>query len=175
LPAGTDAISGATISSAAYNAFIHDVETDLNAARPISSGGTGGTSAMTGLLNLGGETANQIVTNFSTQLWVSGSFSCALAGVTDAPVAGHRFAGVVCVIDAQPTPPVAQAANIVVEARDLDDASEPGIKWVRQKNGGTWGAWYQEILFPKNYLNGLQYTYGSQSVYHWPRQLHGCQ
>lgn len=44
-PAGTVATSGTAIESAKYNTFTADVEADLNAARPISSGGTGATSA----------------------------------------------------------------------------------------------------------------------------------
>ena len=44
-PASGAAVSGATISSTAYNARAADVLTDLNAARPISAGGTGSTTA----------------------------------------------------------------------------------------------------------------------------------
>jgi len=45
VPAGTDGVPDATIESAKYNAYIHDVETDLNAPRPIIAGGTGATTA----------------------------------------------------------------------------------------------------------------------------------
>lgn len=44
-PGGGAAVSGATISSTAYNAFRADLLSDLNAARPISAGGTGSTTA----------------------------------------------------------------------------------------------------------------------------------
>lgn len=40
-PAGTTATSGTTIESAKYNAFVADITSDLNAARPVSVGGTG--------------------------------------------------------------------------------------------------------------------------------------
>lgn len=46
-PTGTSAVSGDTISSSAYNSFIQDLTADLNAARPISAGGTGATTAAT--------------------------------------------------------------------------------------------------------------------------------
>lgn len=46
-PTGTTAVSGDTISSSAYNSFIQDLTADLNAARPISAGGTGATTAAT--------------------------------------------------------------------------------------------------------------------------------
>lgn len=45
LPSGTNAVSGATIESAKYNTFLSDLVSDLNAARPITAGGTGATSA----------------------------------------------------------------------------------------------------------------------------------
>lgn len=46
-PAGTAAISNDPISSTYYNAFLADLLADLNAARPVSAGGTGGTTAAT--------------------------------------------------------------------------------------------------------------------------------
>jgi hypothetical protein len=47
-PAGTTATPNTTILSAAYNAFVADLIADLNAARPVTAGGTGGTSVITG-------------------------------------------------------------------------------------------------------------------------------
>jgi hypothetical protein len=44
-PAGTTASPNTTIESAKYNAFGDDLVTDLNAARPITAGGTGETTA----------------------------------------------------------------------------------------------------------------------------------
>ena len=44
-PAGTTAISGTTIESAAFNTVIDDLVADANAARPVQAGGTGGTTA----------------------------------------------------------------------------------------------------------------------------------
>lgn len=44
-PSGGAAVSGAAISSTAYNTFRADLLSDLNAARPISAGGTGATTA----------------------------------------------------------------------------------------------------------------------------------
>jgi hypothetical protein len=48
VPAGTTATPNTTILSAAYNAFVADLIADLNAARPVTAGGTGGTSVITG-------------------------------------------------------------------------------------------------------------------------------
>lgn len=44
LPAGTEAVTGTTIESAKYNMVLRDLETEMNAARPIAAGGTGTTS-----------------------------------------------------------------------------------------------------------------------------------
>lgn len=52
-PAGTVVTSGTTIESAKYNTFTADVEADLNTARPISTGGTGATSASAARTALG--------------------------------------------------------------------------------------------------------------------------
>lgn len=53
VPAGTQAVTGDPIASAPYNAFIADLESDLNAARPVSAGGTGATSASAARTALG--------------------------------------------------------------------------------------------------------------------------
>jgi len=47
-PPNTNGVPGTTVSSTRYNAFLADLLTDLNAARPITAGGTGGTSAVSG-------------------------------------------------------------------------------------------------------------------------------
>lgn len=52
-PAGTTATAGTTIESAKYNAFINDLVTDANTARPVVAGGTGATTAAAALTNLG--------------------------------------------------------------------------------------------------------------------------
>lgn len=46
-PAGTLATTLTPIESAKYNAFVNDLTSDANAARPISAGGTGATSVST--------------------------------------------------------------------------------------------------------------------------------
>src|SRR6476646_591033 len=85
-----DVVEGTTIESTVYNGFTHDVETDLNAPRPISSGGTGASSADEALFNLKAEKATQVVSNFDSHVWFPGSFRAA-AGALNAPVAGHAF------------------------------------------------------------------------------------
>ena len=52
-PPGTDGVPDTTIDSAKYNTNVHDVETDLNAPRPIVAGGTGANNAADAAVNLG--------------------------------------------------------------------------------------------------------------------------
>jgi hypothetical protein len=53
VPPGTDGVPNTTISSTAYNRFVHDVETDLNTPRPVIAGGTGANNAADARTNLG--------------------------------------------------------------------------------------------------------------------------
>lgn len=52
-PAGTKGVPGTTIQSSPYNTFIDDLTADANAARPITAGGTGATSASAARTALG--------------------------------------------------------------------------------------------------------------------------
>jgi hypothetical protein len=131
-PPGTNAVADTTIESTKYNANVADVEADLNAPRPIVAGGTGATSAAAARTNLQAEVAKQIVTNYDTHPFEAGSFYSAI-GATNAPVAGHSFAGVIHGYDTN---------NFNIEARDMNDTVQPGRLYVREKKGGVWGAWY---------------------------------
>jgi len=132
-----DVAPATTIESTVYNGFTHDVETDLNAARPIVAGGTGATSAEQARFNLQAEAAAQVVTNYDSHMWLPGSFRSA-AGATGAPNADNVFAGVVYINEPLAYPPT--NANVVAEARDLTT----GILYVRRKTAGVWGAWEQQ-------------------------------
>lgn len=61
-PSGGAAVSGATISSTAYNAFRADLLSDLNAARPITAGGTGATTASGARTALGAQASDALLT-----------------------------------------------------------------------------------------------------------------
>lgn len=54
LPPNTTAVSGQIIASAPYNTVNNDIANDLNAARPVTAGGTGASNAADALNNLGG-------------------------------------------------------------------------------------------------------------------------
>jgi hypothetical protein len=126
IPPGTDGIPDTTVESAKYNTFIHDVETDLNAARPIIAGGTGATTPADARANLQAERAMQTITNFDSDPLEAGSFTAATSA-TGSPVAGHAFTGIIY------GPPT----SMVIEARDETD----GSLYIRRMTAGVWGAW----------------------------------
>ena len=132
IPPGTEGFPDTTIESAKYNIFIADVETDLNAPRPISSGGTGAANERDAMIALGGEYANQDVTNYDSFPFVSGSFSSA-AGATASPVAGHAFTGQAVIHD--------DPLYATITAHDLSDTAVPGRNYIREKKAGVWSAW----------------------------------
>jgi hypothetical protein len=131
-PPGTDAVSNATISSAAYNVWVADVEQDLNLPRPIVAGGTGATNADAALIAMNGEKAKQVVTNYDTMTFLSGSFSSDTTA-TNPPVAGRTFSGIAYIY----TP---DSTYGFIEARDFID----GTKYYRKLYAGTWGAWVSD-------------------------------
>ena len=134
VPPGTDGAPDTTIDSAKYNLFTADLEQVLNTPSPIISGGTGGSTPDQALQNIGGEKAGQVVTNYDSMAWVSGSFSSA-STATASPISGHAFSGIVYVTD---------ASNVIVEARDKDVTTPPGPIYVRQKKAGVWSSWATE-------------------------------
>jgi hypothetical protein len=90
-PVGTDAVTDTTIESTKYNSNVADVEQDLNLPRPIVAGGTGANNATDAMTSLQGDKAYQIVTNYDSYPFISGSFYSA-AGATSAPT-GNAFIG----------------------------------------------------------------------------------
>lgn len=126
IPLGTDGVPDQTIESTKYNGFAHDLEQDNNIPRPIVAGGTGATNADQALVNLSGEKANQLVTNYNAFPFVSGSFYSA-AGATGAPTS-NGFYGI-CVV---------YLANqyVTLEGRDV----LTGVKYTRRMMAGLWDA-----------------------------------
>jgi len=131
-----DVVGDTTIESVVYNGFVADVEQDLNAPRPISSGGTGATSPDTALIALGAEKGKQVVANYDSHAWVPGSF-LSNTGATAAPPSGgtatELFVGTVLMHTATS----GVTANITLEAY----STSTGFRYTRQKVAGTWGSW----------------------------------
>jgi len=122
-----DVTAGTTIQSAVHNGIMGDVETDLNAPRPVIAGGTGATSATQARANLQAETAMQTVTNYDSHVWQNGSFWSG-PGATSAPGAS-TYSGIAYSANNDPN-------YITVEARDVVS----GLNYIRQKTT-TWGPW----------------------------------
>lgn len=64
-PAGTKGVPNTTIQSVPYNALIDDLTADANAARPITAGGTGATSASAARTALGAQTASAALSSIA--------------------------------------------------------------------------------------------------------------
>lgn len=135
LPPGSEGVPDQSIESAKYNLLIADLELDLNLPRPIAVGGTGATNPFDALVAMGGEMADQEITNYDADVFKPGSFHSA-GSATNPPVAAHAFVGFCYALDDD---------NLFIEARDLDDAAVPSPMWVRRKKAGVWGAWSRDI------------------------------
>jgi len=121
---------GTTIESTVYNTFVADVETDLNAARPIIAGGTGATNATQARDNLDAERSGAQVTNYDTHVFEAGSFWSAI-GATAAPNSINRFIGT-CIL-------TGDGSNDIYIQVMPPGASTP--TYTRRKNAGVWGLW----------------------------------
>lgn len=100
-PAGTTAVPNTTIESSKYNSTIDDLVTDANAARPISAGGTGSTTAADARTALGISATNTPFT--PTGAIAATNVQTALAELDTekataslyAPLAGATFTGAI--------------------------------------------------------------------------------
>jgi hypothetical protein len=100
VPPGTEGAPNTTILSAAYNAFLSDLVADLNAARPVSAGGTGGNSAITGwdgLATKGTDIASASSINLNTatgpSLTITGTATIATVTLAEGKVRLVRAGG----------------------------------------------------------------------------------
>jgi len=134
-----DVTPGTTIESAVHNGTVADVETDLNAPRPVIAGGTGATSAAGARTNLKTEVAAQTVTNYDSHVFENGSFWSA-STATGEPVDGETFAGTAVILNNDPN-------SIVLHATSQNN----GASYTRVKLGGVWGAWTREGI--DDYVN----------------------
>jgi len=123
-----DVVAGTTIESTVHNGTVADVETDLNAPRPIIAGGTGATSAKQARDNLDAEVASQTVTSYDSHVWETGSF-WSNTGATGAPV-NKVLTGYCVIVNNDPN-------HISLEAID----NTTSTVYRRIKFGGVWGAW----------------------------------
>jgi len=86
-PPGTNAVPDTTIESSKYNGNVADVETDLNAPRPIIAGGTGANNAVDAANNLG------VVTGKGTQTFTEAEKAVARNNIAAAPFDALAYNG----------------------------------------------------------------------------------
>lgn len=133
VPDGTDGVPDQPVYSTPYNSFVHDVEQDLNAPRPILAGGTGAINERDAMIALKGEIAKQFVDNFDSYPFVNGSWYSE-GGATSAPLPTSAFTGIYY--------EHLNTAYATIEAREI---SVPGRNYIRQKIAGVWQAWVLQV------------------------------
>ena len=126
-----DVVEGTTIESTVHNGTVADFVTDANAARPITAGGTGATTAAAARDNLDAEVAAAQVTNYDSHVFENGSFY-SQPGATGQPV-NSNVSGTAVIIAGNPD-------YINITARD----NGTNLSYARRKTAGTWGAWTLE-------------------------------
>lgn len=90
-PAGTKATANTTILSAPYNSFVDDLTADANAARPITAGGTGATSASAARTAIGADNASNLVTGTLPNARLSGAYDGFTLSSTSIAVTGSAW------------------------------------------------------------------------------------
>lgn len=156
-PAGTAAEPNTTITSTQFNSTVDDIVADLNAARPVSAGGSGGTSAAAARTNLELLRATEGVSDFTAgralQVGSGGLLGNALVpGATNCNdiVTGERWAIPSSFTNAPTTGSgllevMRRASNRYVQTFTRNP-SFPPRQWVRSYDGASWSAWYEVAL-----------------------------
>jgi hypothetical protein len=137
-PPNTNGVPNTTVSSTRYNAFLADLLADLNAARPITAGGTGGNTAVSGNDNLnttGADMASAATLNLANATGVvvnvTGTTTItALGTVSSGAIRTLIFAGALTLTHNVTSLILPGAANITTAANDTAT--------FRSKGGGNW-------------------------------------
>jgi hypothetical protein len=137
-PPGTAGTPNTTIESAKYNALVDDLVVDANAARPVTAGGIGATTAIAGLDNLsvaGASIASAATVNLANAtgqaLTVTGTVAITAFGTVAAGAARVlTFAGILTLTHNATSLILPGAANITTAAGD--------VATFRSKGGGNW-------------------------------------
>ncbi|RUV90237.1 MULTISPECIES: hypothetical protein [unclassified Mesorhizobium] len=148
-PANGDAVPNTPISSSAYNTRSADLLTDLNAARPITAGGTAATSAVGGNDNLNPAGANMasaatlnLATSTGTLINVTGTTTITALGTLAAGAERELVFQAALTLTHNATSLILPGgANIVTAAGD--------VARMRSLGGGNWRCMsYQRATVP---------------------------
>lgn len=157
--AGTTAEPNETITSSQFNNSIDDLVTDANTARPITAGGTGGTTAATARTNLDVARQQSSTSNFTEGrgliVGAGGLMGVALthgvANLNDL-ITGHSWnISTVSGISNVPSADTGiltvelRAANRYVQTYRTTSAVAPAT-YQRSYNGTSWSAWHTICL-----------------------------
>lgn len=137
-PPGTDGVPNTPIESAKYNAFVADITADQNAPRPITAGGTGGTSAVSGndgLNTTSSDMASAATLNLANATGVTVNVTgtttiTALGTVNSGALRTLVFAGALTLTHNATSLILPGAANITTAAGD--------VATFRSKGAGNW-------------------------------------
>lgn len=137
-PPNTQGVPGTTVSSTRYNAFLADLLQDLNTARPVTAGGTGGTSAVSGndgLNTTGADMPSAATLNLANATGVivnvTGTTTItALGTVSSGAMRTLVFAGILTLTHNATSLILPGAADIITGAGD--------VATFRSKGAGNW-------------------------------------
>ncbi|MBT1155730.1 hypothetical protein J1C56_09010 [Aminobacter anthyllidis] len=137
-PPNTNGVPNTTVSSTRYNAFLADLLADLNAARPVTAGGTGGSTAVSGNDNLnttGADMASAATLNLANATGVVVNVTgttpiTALGTVSSGALRTLIFAGALTLTHNATSLILPGAANITTAANDTAT--------FRSKGAGNW-------------------------------------
>lgn len=152
-PPGTTAVANEVIASTMWNALKDDIAADLNAPRPMASGGTGGTSASTARTNLGVVPQASVTDGTAGRLMTVGAFG--LGGTDAVALPGDdlnlvtRTGVYVAVSGDDANVPGSGYFTVWHMERDATRAAQVAIRnntaaiYYRTMDSSTWGAWRQ--------------------------------
>ncbi|WP_164820573.1 hypothetical protein [Sinorhizobium meliloti] len=144
-PAGTKGVSNTTIQSVPYNALVDDLTADANAARPVTAGGTGATTAS------GARTALGLAIGTNVQ-----AYDALLQSIADLTTSANQMIYLTATDTAAVATITAYGRSLIDDADATTARGTLGLGTAATQNTGTSGA-----TLP--FLNGANTWSGQQT------------